>query len=80
MEMTMILLLRMLPALSAIATWLLNLASWLVARSLNMPQPLLVTTGIAVFAQVQAVESSVGKSLCPRRLARQLRALWRSVH
>jgi hypothetical protein len=74
--MTMIPLL--LPAFVAIASWLLNMASWVLARSLNVPQPLLRTTGILVFARVQAVESSVGKSLCPRRLARQLRALWRS--
>ncbi|HWX61792.1 hypothetical protein [Bradyrhizobium sp.] len=74
--MTMIPLL--LPAVTAIASWLLSMASWLLARSLNMPQPLLLSTGMFVYAQVQAVESSVGKSLCPRRLARKLRALRRS--
>jgi hypothetical protein len=74
MEMTMILLL--LPAVTAAATWLLDLATWLVARALNMPQPFVFTTGLFVFAQLQAVESSVGRSLCPRRL---LRTLWRSL-
>jgi hypothetical protein len=77
MEMTMIPLL--LPAIVAVAGWLLNMASWLVARALNMPQPLLLTTGLFVFAHVQTIETSIGKSLCPRRLARQLRALWRSL-
>jgi hypothetical protein len=78
MEMTMILLL--LPALVAAATWLLDLASFIVARALNMPQPLVLSAGIVVFAHVQAVETSIGRSLCPRRLAHQLRALWRAIH
>jgi hypothetical protein len=38
----------------------------------------MLSTGMFVYAQVQAVESSVGKSLCPRRLARKLRTLRRS--
>ena len=71
--------LLLLPAVTAAATWLLDLATWLVARALNMPQPFVFTTGLFVFAQIQAVESSVGRSLCPRRLLRQLRALWRSL-
>jgi hypothetical protein len=53
--------------------WLLNLATRLLARILNMPEPLLHSTGVFVFAHVQAVENSVGKMLCPIRLLRQLR-------
>jgi hypothetical protein len=53
--------------------WMLNLATRLLARILNMPEPLLHTTGVFVFAHVQAVEDSVGKTLCPIRLLRQLR-------
>jgi hypothetical protein len=53
-------------------TWLLNLATRLLARSLNMPEPLVRTTGVFVFAQVQAVESSLGRTLCPIRLLRLL--------
>ncbi len=49
----------------------------MLAYSLNMPEPLLQTTGVFVFAQVQAVENSVGKTLCPIRLWRQLLALCR---
>jgi hypothetical protein len=75
--MTMILLL--LPALTSIASWLLDLASLIVARALNLPQPLVLSAGMVVFAQVQAVEASVGRSLSPRRLAHQLRALWRAL-
>jgi hypothetical protein len=56
---------------------MLNLATRMLAHSLNMPEPLLQTTGIFVFAQVQAVENSVGKTLCPIRLLRQLLALCR---
>jgi hypothetical protein len=54
-------------------TWLLNLATRLLARSLNMPEPLVRTTGVFVFAQVQAVETSFGRTLYPIRLLR----LWR---
>jgi len=56
--------------------WLLNLATRLLARSLNMPEPLLHTTGAFVFAHVQAVETSIGRTLCPVRLWRQFRD-WR---
>ncbi|WP_291698826.1 hypothetical protein [Bradyrhizobium sp.] len=76
-EMTMILLL--LPTLTSIASWLLDIASLILARALNMPQPLVLSAGMAVFAQVQAIETSVGQSLCPRRLAHRLRALWRAL-
>jgi hypothetical protein len=64
------------PAASAtaIVPWMLHLATWLVARSLNMPEPLAQNTGSFVFAQVQVAETSVGKKLCPIRLVRQLRA------
>jgi hypothetical protein len=57
--------------------WMLNLATRILARSLNMPEPLLHSTGVFVFAHVQAVENSVGKTLCPIRLLRQLLALCR---
>jgi uncharacterized protein with NAD-binding domain and iron-sulfur cluster len=55
--------------------WLLHLATRLLARILNMPEPLVHTTGVFVFAQVQAVESRVGKTLCPIRLLRQLQKI-----
>ena len=69
----------LLPALTSIASWLLDLASFVVARALNMPQPLVLSAGMAVFVQVQAIETSVGRSLCPRRLAHRLRAVWRAL-
>jgi hypothetical protein len=63
--------------------WMLNLATRLLARILNMPEPLVRilnmpeplvhSTGVFVFAQVQAVENSVVKTFCPIRLLRQLR-------
>ena len=55
--------------------WSLNLATWLLARSLNMPEPVVHDTGVFVFVQVQAIEDRVGKALCPMRLVRQLRSL-----
>jgi len=54
--------------------WLLGLATRMLACSLNMPEPLVHNTGVFVFAQVQAAENSVGKSLCPIRLLRQFRS------
>ena len=52
--------------------WMLNLATWLLARSLNMPEPAMYDTGVFVFAQVQTIENRVGKALF---LMRQLRSL-----
>ena len=57
--------------------WLVGLATWLLARSLQMPEPLVHVTGVYVFAQVQAVETRAGKALCPARLLRRLRHLFR---
>jgi hypothetical protein len=53
--------------------WMLNLATRMLARILNMPEPLLHTTGVIVFAHVQTIENSVGRTLCPIRLLHQLR-------
>ena len=64
---------------AGILPWMLNLATRMLARSLNMPEPLVHHTGIFVFAHVQAVENSVGKTLCPKRLLRQLRNWRRSL-
>jgi hypothetical protein len=58
---------------AGIVSWMLNLATWLLARFLNMPEPMVHHTGVFVFAHVQAVENSVGKTFCPIRLLRQLR-------
>jgi uncharacterized protein YjeT (DUF2065 family) len=41
--------------------WMLNLATRMLARLLNMPEPLLHSTGVFVFAHVQAAENSVGR-------------------
>ena len=54
--------------------WMLNLATRLLARTLNMPEPLVHHTGAFVFAHVAAVETRVGKTLCPVRLLRQLQS------
>ena len=58
--------------------WLLNLATRMLACALNMPEPVVQNTGVFVFAHVQAVETSVGRTLCPVRLQRRLRSLLRS--
>jgi hypothetical protein len=63
--------------LAVITAWALNLATRMLAYLLNMPAPLVHSTGVFVFTQVQAVEHSVGKSLCPIRLLRRFRDLCR---
>ena len=64
------------PSTTGLINWLLNLATRLLAHALSMPEPLVHTTGVLVFAQVQAVETSIGRTLCPVRLWRQFRH-WR---
>ena len=68
---------RLHPPASGTFAWLLNLATWLLARSLNMPEPLVHNTGVFVLVHVQAVENSVGRTLCPVRLLGQLRSWFR---
>jgi hypothetical protein len=61
-------------ASTGILPWMLNLATRMLARILNMPEPLVHNTGVFVFVHVQAVETSVGRTLCPIRLLRRLRS------
>jgi hypothetical protein len=63
-----------LSSVAGTVQWMLNLATHMLARMLNMPEPLVHNTGAFVFAHVAAVESRVGKTLCPVRLLRQLRS------
>jgi len=65
------------PQPAAILPWLLGFGIWMLARSLNMPEPLVHSAGVFVFAQVQAAETRAAKTLCPFRLLRQLRAWFR---
>ena len=69
------LMLSLFRLVTAVIPWVVNLATWSLARSLNMPQPLVRDTGVFVFVQVQTIENRVGKALCPMRLMRQLRSL-----
>jgi hypothetical protein len=59
------------PAVIRAGRWSLKLATRLLARALNMPEPLLHSTGAFVVAQVQATEARTAKILCPLRLLRQ---------
>ena len=61
------------PSVAGIIPWLLNLATRMLACSLQMPEPLVHNTGVFVFAHVQAAETRAAKTLCPLRLLRQLR-------
>jgi hypothetical protein len=77
--MTMIALLLYRAAADHLVPWLARFAMRVLARSLNMPEPLVHSTGELVVAQVIAFEHSVGRSLCPVRLARLIRAVWRGL-
>ena len=59
---------------AAILPWLVSLGVWMLARSLHMPEPLVHSVGLFMFAQVQAAETRAAKTLCPVRLLRRLRA------
>jgi hypothetical protein len=59
--------------------WMLDLATRMLACSLQLPEPLVHNTGVFVFAHVQTIENSVGKTLCPIRRLRQLRSLLQSL-
>jgi hypothetical protein len=76
-EMTMIALLIYRTIADHLVPWAMALATRMLARSLNVPEPLVHSTGDYVVAQVIAFEHGVGRSLCPYRLARLLRAWWR---
>jgi hypothetical protein len=62
------------PHPAAVADWMIAIATRLLARSLNMPEPLVASTGAYVFAQVAAAETRAARTLCPLALARRLRA------
>jgi hypothetical protein len=72
-EMTM-LMLSLVRAFTALAPLATKLATWMVARSLNMPEPLVQATGLFMFVRVQAFETSIAQSLCPARLARRIKS------
>jgi hypothetical protein len=57
--MLMLSLFRALAFVAARLPWMLNLATRMAARWLNMPEPMLHDTGALVFAQLQAIENSV---------------------
>ena len=67
------------PLPAAIAEWILAIATRLLARSLNMPEPLVHSTGAYVFAHVVAVETRAARTLCPFALIRRLRAWFRNL-
>lgn len=60
---------------AAMIPLVVSLATWLLARTLNMPQPMVRDTSVFVFVQVQTFEHKVGKALCPVRLVRQIRSM-----
>ena len=69
------LMLSLFRLVAAVVPWVVNLATWLLARTLNMPQPLVHDTSVFVFVQVQTIENRVFAALCPMRLMRWLRSL-----
>jgi len=56
---------------------LIDLATWLVARALQMPEPMVHAIALVLVLRAQAIENDIGKSLCPIKLVRRLMARWR---
>ena len=69
------LMLSLVRTLAVLVPLVVKLATWLVARSLNMPEALVHATGLFVFVRMQDFESNFLKALCPKRLMRRLLAL-----
>ena len=67
----------MLSLFLAIFRALHTLAIWALARSLNMPEPLVHDTGVFVVVQVQTIENRIGEALCPMRRWRRFRSWFR---
>jgi hypothetical protein len=67
----------MLSVIRPVAAMIPKLATLVLARSLQLPEPVVHDTGLFVFVQVQAIENRIGKALCPIRLFRQLRSWFR---
>jgi hypothetical protein len=67
------LMLSLVRSLTVLIPWMSNLATWALARALNMPEPLVHDTGVFMVAKAQTIENRVGKALCPMRLLRLLR-------
>jgi hypothetical protein len=51
---------------------LTDLAAWLVARMLQMPEPMVHAAAVFLLLRIQAIENAVGKSLCPIRFLHTL--------
>jgi hypothetical protein len=56
---------------------LIDLATWLLARALQMPEPVVHAAALFLVLRAQAIENDIGKSLCPIKLARRLMLRWR---
>jgi hypothetical protein len=58
---------------------LIDLATWLVARALQMPEPMVHAAALFLMLRVQSIENGASKSLCPIKLARRLMSRWREA-
>jgi TRAP-type uncharacterized transport system fused permease subunit len=58
---------------------LIDLATWLVARVLQMPEPMVHAAALFLMLRMQSIENGTSKSLCPIKLARRLMSRWREA-
>jgi hypothetical protein len=65
-------LLRTLASSTGLVHCLLDLATWLLARMLQMPEPMIHAAALFLLLRLQAIENDMGKSFCPIRLLRVL--------
>ncbi len=55
---------------------LLDLATWLAARALQIPEPMVHAAAVFLLLRAQTIENGVGKNLCSIALARRLMSRW----
>jgi len=72
----MIALLKDFPVAISIARCLIELATSLLARSLQVPEPLFRIACLLMFVRIQAVETSLGKALFSSRPLRRFAILF----
>jgi hypothetical protein len=67
---------RTLATSTGLVQCLIDLSTWLLARTLQMPEPLVHAAAVFLLLRVQAIENGLGRTLCPTRLLRALLS-WR---
>jgi hypothetical protein len=55
---------------------LIDLATWLLARALQMPEPVVHAAALFLLLRARTIENSVGGNVCPLAAVRRLMSRW----